>query len=56
VVGEPPLANTLDQLRSLAKGDIDGITSMSATVDGRPVRGLSGPDTPYRAVPTKPFF
>lgn len=56
VTGQPPLQNSLDQLRALAKGDIDGITSMSAALDGRAVQGLTGPNTAYRATPARPFF
>jgi hypothetical protein len=48
VVGELPFTMDEAQLRAKAAADIDSIQSMSATVDGRPVAGVSGPDTPYR--------
>ena len=55
VVGQPPLGSTLDELRAKAAADINGIQSMSATLDGRSVRGVSGPDSPYR-VQSPVFF
>lgn len=47
-------AEALQQLRDLAAADMDAVTSMSATIDGRPVQGLTGPGTAYR-VQSGPF-
>jgi hypothetical protein len=47
-VGQPPLTFDEAQLRAKAAADINSIQSMSATVDARPVQGVSGPETAYR--------
>lgn len=44
-VGSPPGTLSEQQLRAIAKGDIDGVTTMSATLDGHPVAGLDSPQT-----------
>jgi hypothetical protein len=51
--GQPPSTNTEAQLRALIAPLVDSITSMSATIDGRPISGLdvpasSGYHGPYR--------
>jgi hypothetical protein len=46
---DPPL--TLEQLREIAKAGQDGVQSMTAEIDGRPVNGLDPAiSSPYRVV------
>ena len=52
--GEPPFTLNKAQLRTATKGHVDGVTTMSATVDGRSIADVAGPQSHYRA--TSPFF
>ncbi len=52
--GSSPTTNTTDQLRRVVRDSVNSATSLSVSLDGRTVNGISSPSSRYRA--TSPVF